>query len=324
MKINKPCAILDMPIEVYHAHPALSNSGLKTLLDCPARYYSKYLSGKYARKEDTAAFKIGKAAHCYILEGPKAFEARYWHNPYGSLLKNDIIELLKALGYGDEIKKFKTSELTEMLLAKQGIVPKEIELNKNELNQVVALARSINENPLAKGSFKQKGKSEVSLFWQDEETGIWLKCRPDWLPDDRKNVPDYKTCTSVNPVTFYGDFIKYGYHVQCAMYRTGVKAVFDTDVKEFFFVAQEKEEPCISQVFLADETLVLYGEKAIKAGINKYLECKEKGIWESYSDRVIELSIQPKPDELASNFDKENSICYAPYYLDRELMKYEV
>lgn len=322
MKIDKPCAISGMPIEVYHSLPALSNSGLKTLLDCPARYYYKYLSGEYEYQEKPA-FKIGKAAHCYILEGQKAFYEKYWHNPYKNLLKEDMVKILLNKGFKQSDLNLKADELRELLLEATGIEKREIELNENELNQVVSLARAIKKDPLARGAFAQKGKSEVSLFWQDE-SGVWLKCRPDWLPDNRQRVPDYKTCQSVNPATFYSDFIKYGYHVQCAMYREGIRKVFGEEVESFFFVAQEKEPPYISQVYLCDSEITLFGEKAMRLGIEKYIECREKGIWETYSDKVIQMSIAPKPEELPTNYDKENSICYAPAYLDSLLSKYEV
>lgn len=322
MKMTYPCAIADMPSEVYHAHKGLSNSGLKMLLDCPARYYYKYLSGEYEAKEKPH-FKIGKAAHCYILEGSKAFQEKYWHNPYENLLKDDVIKILNDNGYEDTKGK-KVDELKETLLDVMGVQKREIELTDNELNQVVSLARAINQNPLAKGAFSQKGKSEVSLFWRDERTGIILKCRPDWLPDNHINVPDYKTCQSVNPATFYSDFIKYGYHIQSAMYQEGIKAVFGDEVESFFFVAQEKEPPYISQVYLCDSTITLYGKKAMNFGIDRYIECKEKGLWETYSDKVIQMSIEPKPEELPTNYDRENSICYAPAYLDNLLSKYEV
>ena len=68
MQITEPCIVRGIPIDVYHKMPALSNSGLKMLLDCPARYYYKYLSGEYEAKEKPS-FKIGKACHCYILDG---------------------------------------------------------------------------------------------------------------------------------------------------------------------------------------------------------------------------------------------------------------
>ena len=324
MKIDKPCAIVGMPIEVYHSHEGLSNSGLKMLLDCPARYYYKYLSGEYEYQEKPH-FKIGKAAHCYILEGANEFTKKYWHNPYAKLVKEDIINILLTKNFKEtELKKMKVVELKELLLEVMGIEPKEIELTDSELNQVISLAKAIRENPLAKGAFSQKGKSEVSLFWQDEETGIWLKCRPDWLPDNHVNIPDYKTCQSVNPKTFYYDFIKYGYHVQSAMYQEGIRAVFGDEVESFFFVAQEKEPPYISQVYLCDSSITLYGLKAMRNGIEKYIECKEKGVWETYSDRVIQMSIEPKPEDLPNNYDRENSICYAPSFLDNMLAEYEV
>ena len=153
-----------------------------------------------------------------------------------------------------------------------------------------------------------------------EGNGRWA----DWLPDNRVNVPDYKTCQSVNPATFYSDFIKYGYHVQCAMYREGIRKVFGEEVESFFFVAQEKEPPYISQVYLCDSEITLFGEKAMRLGIEKYIECREKGIWETYSDKVIQMSIAPKPEELPTNYDRGNSICYAPAYVDSLLSKYEV
>ena len=67
MKITEPCIIRGMPSEIYHKMPALSNSGLKTLIKCPAKYYYKYISGEYEPKEKPY-FKIGKAAHKYMTQ----------------------------------------------------------------------------------------------------------------------------------------------------------------------------------------------------------------------------------------------------------------
>lgn len=322
MEINAPCIIRNMPSEVYHSIEGLSNSGLKMLLDCPARYYYKYLSGEYEPKEKPS-FKIGKACHCYILEGQEVFEQKYWSNPYSDLNKADIVNLLiDNYGYDKTISKFLVSDLMGMLLNHAGIEPKEIELNKNELNQVIGTARAIKENKHALAAFSQKGESELSLFWKDEETGVLLKCRPDFLPYDCKLVPDYKTACSVNPETFYGDFIKFGYHVQAAMYREGIKAVSGIDVESFFFVAQEKEPPYITQVYLPDDSIIDYGKKAARKAINIFLECQAKGFWDTYTSHVIQMSLEPRPEELPTNFDSEHSICYAPKYIDNILSQY--
>ena len=324
MEIKKPCIVRGMPSEVYHSMPALSNSGLKTLLDCPAKYYYKYLSGEYEYKEKPS-FKIGKAAHMYLLEGRKEFEKVYWHNPYSEFKKDELVKKLQELGYDDSIKKFLVTDLMEMLLDKEGIEPKAIHLTKSELNQVVCMTRNALNDKRAKNALSQKGEPELSIFWQDEKTGVWLKCRPDFLPYDCNIVPDYKTAESVRPEEFYKSFIKYGYYIQAAMYRMGIKAVTGVDVDSFFFIAQEKEPPYITQFYNPrQEDFITWGEKKIYAAIEKYKECESTGIWNTYSDRIIELRIEPAPDDLLGTYDKELGIIYAPKWIDTELLKYEV
>lgn len=325
MEIEAPCIIRGMPSDVYHRMPALSNSGLKTLLNCPAKYYYKYLSGEYEAKEKPY-FKIGKAAHKYILEGREAFEAEYWHNPYTEFKKEDLIKFLLTFGYEEkELKKRLVPGLMELVLEKAEIEPKPIHLTASELNQVICMAKSINADTKCKNALSQKGESELSIFWQDEKTDMWLKCRPDFLPYDCLNIPDYKTAESANPETFFNTFIKYGYHVQAAMYRMGIKAVTGIDVENFFFIVQEKEAPYITQIFNpATDHIITWGEKAIYAGIDKYLECKEKDLWEGYSDKIIEMRLEPSPDDVIGNYDKENGIIYAPKYIDNILANYEV
>lgn len=324
MEITEPCIIRNMPNEIYHKMPALSNSGLKTLLSCPIKYYYKYLSGEYEPKEKPY-FKIGKAAHKYILEGREEFEKEYWHNPYSELKKDELINLLKTFGYDDSIKKYLVSDLMQLVIEKAGITPKQTHLTSSELNQIVSMARSINADTKCKNALSQKGESELSIFWQDDKTGVWLKCRPDFLPYDCKDVPDYKTADNANPETFFNTFIKYGYHIQAAMYRMGIKAVCNTDVENFFFIVQEKEAPFVTQIYNpVTDHIITWGEKAIYAGINKYLECKESNIWDGYSDKIIEMHLEPSPDDIIGNYDKENGIIYAPRYIDNILASYEV
>lgn len=345
MKIKKPCIIRNMPDVVYHSTIGLSTSGLKMLLDCPALYFDKYLSGTYI-EEEKACYKIGKACHKYILEGADAFEKTYWHNPFGKMVKSDLVkELMKRalknnnslLMFGDiskikDIEKFLSTKSNEQLqgalLQVDKIERKEIELDCNELNQIVSLGQAINNNRHAKNAFSQKGESELSIFWVDEETGLWLKCRPDFLPYDCKLIPDYKTCQSAKPEKFASDFINLKYHVQAALYRTGIYEVTKyllgepIEVEDFFFVAQEKKRPFITQVYLPEMNIVDYGYKAIRKALDTFLECKQKEVWQTYSEGIITISLEIKPDDLAGNFDPEENIIYLPRWTDSELMKY--
>ena len=323
MKIEKNCIIRGMPNDIYHKKPALSNSGLKTLLDCPAKYYYKYLSGEYEPKEKPH-FKIGKAVHCYLLEGREQFEKIYWTNPYYGLKKEEKIEKLKSFGYDNIPKTTTVAQIDDFLLCAAGIGVKEIELTPSELNQVVCMVKAAKADKKTANALSQLGESELSIFAYDDELDVWLKCRPDFLPYNPVNVPDYKTSDSANPAVFYNKFLDYGYHIQAAMYRRVVKLALDFDIENFYFLVQEKEPPYITQIFNPVETLIDWGEKAVKNGVEKYKECKEKDLWGGYSDKIIELSMEFQPDYLTTNYDKTNGIIYAPNYIDKILEKYEV
>lgn len=326
MKITKPCIIRNMPDAVYHSTIGLSTSGLKLILDCPATYFDKYLSGTYI-EEEKPCYKIGKACHKYILEGAEAFNKIYWLNPFCKMVKDDLkAELAKR-----KIKfnpKDKNETFIELLLIADNIERKEIELDNNELNQIVGVSRAIYNDKHAKNAFSQEGESELSLFWIDEETGEWMKCRPDFLPYDCLNIPDYKTCTSAKPEKFSSDFINLGYYIQAAQYRTGIYEVTKyllnepIEVKNFFFVAQEKKRPFITQVYLPEMNIVDYGYKAIRKAINIFLECQQAEVWQTYSDGIITISLDIKPEELAGNYDTEENIVYLPRWVDSELTKY--
>lgn len=322
MKIKKNCIVRGMPNEVYHKMPALSNSGLKTLLDCPAKYYYKYLSGEYEFKEKPY-FKIGKAVHCYLLEGREAFERIYWLNPYKDLIKEEKLKILDARGLKID-KKTLTSELDKILLDLDKIERKQIELNNSEMNQIVCMVRAAKNDLKTNAALSQLGEPELSVFWYDEEFDIWFKCRPDFLPYNPINIPDYKTAESVRPEIFYKKFIEFGYFIQGAMYKRGIKAVLDIDVQNFYFIAQEKEPPYVTQIFNPADAFFLWGDKAISNAVSVYKKCKETGIWGGYTDKIVELTTDPMPDYLENHYDSANGIVYAPLWIDKMFEKYDV
>lgn len=321
VKIDKDCIIRGMPSEVYHRKMGLSTSGIKKLLECPYKYYSEYILGKKEEKS-TPALEFGKAAHKYILEGEKEFKKEYYCGIFEKYKKNELIEKLKELGYEkEEIKSLKIEELKEYLYERAGIDRSKEEIKPDDLNKILEMKAEIDKNPLASGAFRQEGESELSIFWKDQKSGMWLKCRPDYLPYDCLNIPDYKTAESVEPVKFYNNFIDFGYHIQSSMYAQGIKAVSGIEVNNFFFVAQEKKSPYIAQIFCPDDYLVRHGEKAIRTAIEKYKECENKNKWDTYSDHIIQLSVEPKPEDCASRWDRDSAICYAPNWIDSLLEK---
>src|SRR3546814_10975324 len=78
------------------------------------------------------------------------------------------------------------------------------------------------------------GDTEVTLVWQDEETGVWLRCRPDFLPSSVlrgaavRAVSDLKFMAPeyCSPHGFSNAIRRFGYHLAAAFYYEGIEAIY--------------------------------------------------------------------------------------------------
>ena len=60
----------------YHADPAISASQLKTVMQSPYHYWSRYLDPDRVAMVPTAAMRLGSLVHCAVLE-PDELSTRY-------------------------------------------------------------------------------------------------------------------------------------------------------------------------------------------------------------------------------------------------------
>ena len=147
-----------MPEDAYHADPvpggSLSASGAKLLLppSCPARYHYDRTFGRPPKAE----FDYGTAAHKYVLgTGPEIVpvDAPDWRT--------------NAAKEARDQARF------------EGKVP----LLTGTLGPVMGMAAAIRRHPQAGALLDpERGMPEQSLFWIDEDTGIWRRARLDFPP----------------------------------------------------------------------------------------------------------------------------------------------
>jgi hypothetical protein len=99
------------------------------------------------------------------------------------------------------------------------------------------------------------GCSELSFFWIDEDTGIKLKCRTDWLSiiDDKIKIDDYKTSKNHQQDTFEKDVANLRYHLSAAMYAEGVRVVTGIEVESFNYFAIANTPPFEVEYYSLDE-----------------------------------------------------------------------
>lgn len=257
----------NVPEAEYHADPvvggSLSVSGAKLLLQAPAKYdYARHHPHK-----STKAMDLGTTVHGLVL-GTGAEIA--------------------VLDFPD----WRTNEAKKARLAAVELdcVP----MLAKDYDEAKAIADAVLSHPTAGGLFTE-GDAEVSMFWRNEEFGIWLRGRADYMTyfGETPTIVDFKTTADGSPEEFARSVYKYGYHRQDPHYREGWAVLLgcDPDDIDFVFVAVETEAPyCLAQyrVIPAD---VDRGREQNRIARERYRDCMKSGRWPGYSEEIEDLEL---------------------------------
>lgn len=242
--------IYDLPEADYHAHPALSQSGCKLLLESPRRF-------QYERQHPThkAVFDFGSAAHALVLG--RGMESIYvapfddWIRRKGPEGGCQYTTDEKAIAQADGLSP---------------ILPKDWEV-------VCQMADKLSEHDLAM-RLLSKGHPEVSLF--AEFDGIPVRGRLDWL--SHRVATDYKTSVSDDPSAFRRKAADCGYHIQAAFYMDLLEAV-GLPADAFAFIVQHKEPPFDVFVTTLTDRAIERGRELYRRALERYRDCTESGYW---------------------------------------------
>lgn len=253
----------DMPEDQYHRHPALSTTGIKGLLRCPARFRHDRDHGR-APKD---SFDLGSAAHTMVL-------GTGW----------ELAEWTGEDWRGKEAGEFKAAARAA------GKIP----ILASQMHEVRKMHTRLLDHPAGR-YFSSGGISEVSMFWADEETGVECRARADRLTveDDRPLIIDYKTCSDASIHGVRSSVAKYGYNIQQAFYTWGlIESGLDPDaVGSFLFIFQETSAPYpVTMVRLAD-TAVWLGRQDVRRALELYARCARDDHWPDYADDVTEIDL---------------------------------
>ncbi len=213
--------------EEYHARDEFSRSQHTLVKDKPALYYGQEIKHTYPRpqKKDWDTGTVGHA--CYLEPG----------NIDNVVAIIPVDEFRTANG-GIPSKPLSTNDYTEWKKAHPGIIHQTAE----EFAKVQMMIDNVHAHPLAKVLYDHAIHFEYTIVWEDPETGLPLRIRPDMICrfPGGLYVPDYKTARGISEHEFRNDAAKYAYHRQAAMYSEGVEALFDEPVVAFPFLVSEK------------------------------------------------------------------------------------
>lgn len=209
----------------YFALDAVDQTALKHYLVSPLDY-ATYVTGDRA---PSPQFEFGKAAHSLVLgSGPVVLVKPNLRTKAG---KTDY-QALQEEHEGEDI----------------------VWLSDAQVKAVQAMESR------ASGYFTRLGgRPEMAMISQDPKTGILLKGKADWLPDEPDSdgvyrIRDYKT-TSGSPEEFPRTCWTFGYEIQAAFYMRLYRLVKDEYAGDlgFEFVVQQKEPPYDWSVWRFDE-----------------------------------------------------------------------
>lgn len=250
--------------ETYFSWEAISNSAMNHLMVSPAHLKAYWETPP----KDTPAFILGRATHAAILE-PEDFPKLYGRGP----------ELPKNTKAGKEA-------WAEALASGQEV------LKAADFDMCLAMRDSVQSNRSASTLISGNGQCELSIVWDDPETGVRCKARIDRLSPEIAGgtIVDLKSTRDASKRNFSRAIFTYGYHRQGAFYLAGAKAL-DIPVNHYSILAVENTEPCAVASYRLDEYAIAGGMEQIQPMLELYRQCLDSDKWPGYPEEVQDISL---------------------------------
>ncbi|ENB3536316.1 TPA: exodeoxyribonuclease VIII [Escherichia coli] len=243
--------------ENYHAGPGVSKSQLDDIADTPALYLWRKNAPVDTTK--TKTLDLGTAFHCRVLE-PEEFSNRFIVAP----------EFNRRTNAGKEEEK---AFLMECASTGKTVITAE------EGRKIELMYQSVMALPLGQWLVESAGHAESSIYWEDPETGILCRCRPDKIIPEFHWIMDVKTTADIQ--RFKTAYYDYRYHVQDAFYSDGYEAQFGVQPTFVFLVASTTIEcgryPV--EIFMMGEEAKLAGQLEYHRNLRTLADCLNTNEW---------------------------------------------
>lgn len=264
-----------LPLGIHHGIPearyhapmlgVISNSALDPIERSPAHYRAWLEYSRPPSKDQV----FGRRVHCAILE-PERFDLDHVVEP----------------DFGDKrfkANKAKAKEWQESIGSRVEIISDE------DMRHLRGMRAAVQNHPLA-SKLLIGGHPEVTVTWQDAETGLYGKCRLDyWLPE-RKTVVDLKTTDDASIEAFSKSCAKWNYPQQTAVYRSALAAVGEP-AEHFVFLAVEKLPPYAVGTHFLNAEDVEKGYGRMRAAIDRLADAVKRDDWGAYPIGLTELEL---------------------------------
>ena len=239
-------------------------SRLKQMARSPAHYLHSIMQ----ERTDTAAYRLGRAAHSYALEGK---ELTIYD---GTRRGKEWDKFRELVGEGNDIYSVKEAE------------------------SAMAMGNAIRCSALAMSVLQ--GTIERTIQWSigDRQCqGTPDVCGPEY-------ITDLKTTRDAQPEHFIRQAIRYAYHAQLAWYLDGVRLSGLGKPSKAYIVAVESTPPHPVTVLQLTPAAIDQGARLCRLWWEQLMVCEQGGHFPGYSQSIVDFDVL-EDDGLSLSFGGE-------------------
>lgn len=269
-----------LSMEDYLALPYMSASRLEILRRSPKQL--QHALGEPPKS--SPALERGTALHLAVLE-PLTFDGHYVALGQCEGTKKDGDRCTYQGSYYRDGQSFcKTHDP-----AKGEPMDPEIHvLAADELDRVHGMRDAILAHRRAASLFEGNGLFEATVIFDDPETGVRCKVRPDRLVERAGMLVDLKTTRDATHHFFAGDAERRGYFRKLALYRRALRTV-GWPYGMAAVLAVESEAPHDLIPYLAQESDLDAADTELSRLLEVYRRCAAEDVWPGYTEEFRTL-----------------------------------
>lgn len=275
-------------MDEHHAWDAASQSRLSRLMRSPA-HLRAYIEQP---PTDTPALALGRAIHTAVLE-PEKFDDLYTlaeqcmaTTKAGHRCTNPGVWMHKTIGWvcGVHVKGNEAG-----IGGAQAAV-----LSPEDHAVCLGIRDSVAKSTTATGLITGPGQVELSMVWEDRDSGVLCKGRWDRHSPEVAGgaIVDLKTTVSALRRDFERSIFSFNYHAQGGFYLMGAEAR-RIPVRHYCIIATEKTPPYAVGVYRLTEGAIQAGQELIRPLLKLYAQLREQPPeqWPGYPDEVQDISL---------------------------------
>lgn len=271
----------DVSIEAYHENKThVSATTLKYARES-LKHYDWYRRGKIKR-EDKPHFSFGNAFELALLS-PTEYLSKVAVLPDSELVEAAFIadpKLQKPRAsaiYQKGAKEFFEANKGKYIINDTG---------KESFETIEEMLSSCYQDKMIQGLIKNT-EYQLSLFWDDPQTGVKLKTRPDICKRKKNIIINVKTTEDGSPEGFSKELKKWDYPLQAVIEMSGcLNSGLMESVDKYFWLVCEKVEPYNATIYEFAPADIGAVMDTFHFMLDRIKKAEEQNKWPGYSDRA--------------------------------------